>query len=315
MTLKSILKGVSASACALILTASAAIAQWEPPKPIKFYISFGVGGPLDTVARVVAAELENQTGWQVIPESRAGGGGVALATQLAHGSTDGTAIGMLVNMPILINLVRKGDELPFNLDSFTYLGSAATAEKGIIALADAPFSTIPELIEYAKANDIVMGAAPGPELFVYNALNNEADGNIRKLATEGSKEALTFILGGQADVGFGAGTHFPYLDSGEIKVIASINSERLTYAPATPTLVEEGINLSIDPFFYIIAPKGLDTEAANALTQAIAGAVDSDAVRDVVNKLFQRDPTNYGPEGTRARLEEGLVTVRNIFGK
>ena len=64
MTLKSILQGVAVSACALILTASAAIAQWEPSKPIKFYISFGVGGPLDTVARVVAAELEKQTGWE-----------------------------------------------------------------------------------------------------------------------------------------------------------------------------------------------------------------------------------------------------------
>jgi tripartite-type tricarboxylate transporter receptor subunit TctC len=230
-----------------------------------------------------------------------------------HAPKDGSVIAVGVNMPILINLVQRPNEVPFDIDSFDYLASITQPEKGMIARADAPFSTIEEMIDHAKKNGLVISAAAGPETFIANALVKASDGTIRKLSAEGGAEELTHILGKHADVAFGGGEHLAYLQRGEIKMLASINSERLSYAQDKPTLIEEGFNLSIDPLFYVAAPAGLDPEAKAALVEALDRAVHSDAVKDVVVNTLTSQVENFGPEGTRQFLKDGLVSVGQIF--
>jgi tripartite-type tricarboxylate transporter receptor subunit TctC len=66
-------------------------------------------------------------------------------------------------MPILVNLVRRGAELPFDLDRFEYLGTISKAELALVAAVDAPFDDLPGLIAYAKENPnmpVAFGAPP-----------------------------------------------------------------------------------------------------------------------------------------------------------
>ena len=82
---------------------------WKPDGVMTLQIGFGAGGSTDTMGRVLAKVMKDQTGWNIIAENKTGGGGVAMFTGIAKMPPRGKVIGLGVNMPILVNLVRRGD--------------------------------------------------------------------------------------------------------------------------------------------------------------------------------------------------------------
>lgn len=298
---------------AVFLAPGSAMAQWTPSGPINMWVAFGAGGVLDTVSRVIAQELRTQTGWQVVVENVPAGGGMAMLSRLSAAPANGLSIGMAVNMPIIVNMTQRPAELPFTLDSFDYLGSVVVAEKGLYAMADAPFSNVAEMLDHAREHGLVIAAAPGPDTALTQALIAETGGAIRHLPAESGAQALTYILGGHAQVSYGGGEHLQYFEDGVIRMLASVNSARLSYAPEIPTMLEQGFDFYIDPFFFLVAPRGLPAEVHEALVAAVDAAVQSDAVREVVLSVIRNEVENFGPEGTRARLEAGLAEMGPMF--
>ncbi|NKB63094.1 MAG: hypothetical protein GKR95_13560 [Gammaproteobacteria bacterium] len=103
---------ISTTLFAMTLAFSPAQADdWKPSGPLKLQIGFGAGGSTDTMGRVIAKVMKEQTGWNVIAENKTGGGGVAMFTGIARMPAKGNVIGMGVNMPIMINIVKRGRSL------------------------------------------------------------------------------------------------------------------------------------------------------------------------------------------------------------
>ncbi|MQY43956.1 hypothetical protein GG681_15015 [Epibacterium sp. SM1969] len=315
MKLKSILSGVIAGAVIAIAGAANA-ADWKPSGTLKLQIGFGAGGSTDTMGRVIAKVMKEQTGWNIIAENKTGGGGVALFTGISKMPPRGNVIGMGVNMPIMINLVARGDKLPFNLDSFDYLGTVARAQLALIARADAPFNTLQEMVDYSKANDgLPIGFGAGPQKLLLEVVNRETDAGFRFVSTKGEAETQKLLLGGQVLAGFSAGTHLKYLQSGDFKMIASANDARHSYAPDTETFREAGFDAYVDPFFYFATTAGTDPEALAALTEALENAIASDEVAEVAQNAATTDTLNLGPDGTKQMLVDGVENVKVLFAK
>ncbi|HEY8578910.1 MAG TPA: tripartite tricarboxylate transporter substrate-binding protein, partial [Beijerinckiaceae bacterium] len=65
-----------AAAAALALAAAhAAQANEYPNKPIKMVVTVAAGGPIDTIARLVADQMAGPLGQSIVVENRAGAGG------------------------------------------------------------------------------------------------------------------------------------------------------------------------------------------------------------------------------------------------
>ncbi len=290
-------------------------AAWEPDGPLKLQIGFGAGGETDTIGRVIARELEAQTGWQVIAENKPGGGGLAMFTGIAAMPPDGTVIGMGVNMPVMINLLLRGDTLPFDLDSFDYLATVGRAPLVIIAKSDAPYDDVNGLAAWSRDND---GAAVAfdakPQELILQRIDKQENAGFKLVSTKSAAEMIQYLLGGQVAASFSAGTHIPYMESGDVKMLASANSARHDYAPDVKTLREQGYDLFSDPWFYIAAPAGLSEEAKAALAGALDEALKTDAVKKVVSNTLSSQPVNLGPEGTRQMFTEGMEGVEVLFG-
>ena len=135
------------------------------------------------------------------------------------------------------------------------------------------------------------------------------------LSTKGGAENTKLVLGGQAIAGFEAGEHLPFLESGDVKMIASMNNKRHNYAPDTPTLPEQGYDIYVDPVFFFATTKGTPDDAREALIAALSAALASDEVSSVVGNTLKSPIDNMGPEGTKMMMTDGLVNVGALFGK
>ncbi|NCF48553.1 MAG: hypothetical protein GWP36_03425 [Bacteroidetes bacterium] len=315
MKLKNIFAVFAASAV-LSLAGPVMAADWKPDGSLTMQIGFGAGGSTDTMGRVLAKVMEDQTGWNVIAENKTGGGGVAMFTGIAKMPPRGKVIGLGVSMPILVNLVRRGDELPFDLDSFDYLGTISKAELALVAAKDAPFDDLQGLVAYAKAQGsmpVAFGAPPQKLLMDVTARETGASFNM--VSTEGGAETMKLILGGQVLAGFSSGEHFPHAEAGTMKVIAGGNAVRLSYAPEVGTFVEGGVNAYVDPYFYLATTAGTDPAAVKAISMAIENAMKSPEMIKIVNNAVKNPPLNLGADDTKTMMVEGLANVGVLFAK
>jgi len=302
------------AAAFMALGAPAMAQDWTPDGPLTIEIGFGAGGSTDTMGRVLAEVIKEQTGWNVIVENRPGGGGVAMFTSLSQRPVDNQTIGMGVGIPVLVQLVQRGDELPFDIDSFDYLGTIAKAELALVASADAPFDTLEEMMAYADAQgDMPVATMAPPQVLMMNAATRASGVDFNLVTADGGAEVIRLILGGQVLAGFASGEHFPYLESGDMKVIASANQARLSYAPDVQTFVESGVDAYVDAVFFLAMKAGSDAAATTAIAAAIDSAVQSPEVAEIVRNAVQGDPINMGPEGAKLMMTDGLENAQRLF--
>lgn len=298
-------------ACLALMPLLAQAEGWSPKKSITLQIGFGAGGSTDIMGRLIAAKIEENTGWNVVVENKPGGGGVAMFSTLMRKKPDGLTLGLGVNMPILLNLAHRGDKLPFKIDSFDYLGTIMRGEIAMVAKSDAPFNNLEELLEYAKQSESGISVAfdAKPQQMVMEPVAKQAGVKFKFIKQKSGAEQIQSILGGHTTIALPAGGHIKYVKSGDLKMIASLSKDRHSYAPEAKTLIESGYNFSLEPYFYIAAPKGLPADVKEALAKAIDDAVYSDSVKEALFNTLTANARNLGPEGTLEMLQQGEVEI------
>ena len=302
-------------AAATAFAGAASAEDWAPSGPLMFQIGFGAGGSTDTMGRVIAKVMEEQTGWNVVVENKPGAGGVAMFTGISQSEPNGQVIGMGVSTPILLQLVTRGDQLPFDAESFDYLSSVARGELAIVAGKDAPFDDLASLVEYAKANGpVAVAINASPHKLVLGAVGRETGAEFQFVSTEGGAESMKLLLGGQVMVSFAGGSHAAYLESGDMKMIAVANAERHDYAPDVMTVAEQ-YDVYLDPYFYIATTKGTDPVILDALSSAISNALASEEVVEIVRNAAKTSVLDLDPEATRAMMVDGLPVIEKLVGK
>jgi tripartite-type tricarboxylate transporter receptor subunit TctC len=100
-----------------------------------------------------------------------------------------------------------------------------------------------------------------------------------------------------------------------MKVIASANRSRLSYAPDVKTFVENGVDAFVDPVFFLAMTKGTDPAAVAAIAKAMDEAVKSDEIAEIVMNAVKGKPINMGPEGTHQMMIDGLSAAKVLFTK
>lgn len=315
MKLKSKLLALGASAL-MAFSAPAMAEDWAPDGPLTIQIGFGAGGSTDTMGRVLAQVMKENTGWNVVVENKPGGGGVAMFTGLSQMPPRGKVVGMGVSIPVLVQLVNRGDQLPFNVDSFDYLGTVAKAELALVASKDAPFDDLEGLVAYAKEHgSLPVATMAPPQVLMMKQTKAKTGADFNLVTADGGAEVMKLILGGQVLAGFGSGEHFPYLESGDMKVIASANQSRLSYAPDVKTFTESGVPAYVDPVFFFAMTGGTDPAAVKAIAAAIDAAIVSPEVIEIVKNAVQGKPINMGMKGTHQMMVDGYANAEVLFAK
>ena len=305
---------VSVVALCVILAPVMGLAEdWSPKGSIKLHVGFGAGGSTDTLGRIVAAKVEENTNWNIVVENKPGGGGVAMLSSLMNAKPDGQILGLAVNVPILLNLAKRGDKLPFKIDTFDYIGTITKGEVALVAKADAPFNDINSFIKLAKTKKLAIAFDAMPQQMIMSAVKNQAGVEFKFVKHKSGAEQIQSILGGHVDVGCPAGAHIKYLENGDLKMIAAFGKDRFSYAPETKTLIETGYNFYLDPYYYLVAPKGLPADVKATLADVFDKAIHSDKVKTAIANTLRAQSYNLGPDGTYKMLSDGVKDVKVLI--
>jgi tripartite-type tricarboxylate transporter receptor subunit TctC len=141
-------------ACLLALaigTAPSSTADTYPSRPVHFINGFAAGGPVDTVARIMAQWLSDRLGQQFIVENRTGSGGNMAAAAVISSPADGyTLLFVGANNAISTSLYKR---LPFDFIRDTVPVASFMQLPNMLVVANAmPVKTVQEFIDYCKAN-------------------------------------------------------------------------------------------------------------------------------------------------------------------
>jgi len=304
----------SVAALGMILSPVMGLSEdWSPKGSIKLLVGFGAGGSTDTMGRLVAAQVEENTGWNVVVENKPGGGGVAMLSGLMNEKPDGSTLGLAVNVPILLNLAKRGDKLPFKIDTYDYIGTITKGEVALVARADAPFNDINAVIALAKTKKLAVSFDAMPQQMIMSAVSNQAGVKFKFVKHKSGAEQIQSILGGHVDVGCPAGAHIKYLESGDLKMIAAFGKDRFSYAPDTKTLIENKYNFYLDPYYYLVAPKGLPADVKATLAKAFDKAIHAEKVKTALFNTLKAQPYNLGPDGTFKMLTDGVTDIKHVI--
>ena len=136
------------AAAFLVALTAAAAAQDYPNKPVRLIIPFPPGGSNDVVGRLIATQLSEQLGKQVVVDNRAGAGGVVGTEIVANAPPDGYTLGIISLAHAVNPWLYK---LPYDpIKSFTPVAILASGPNVLVVNPSLPVNSVKELLAPAK---------------------------------------------------------------------------------------------------------------------------------------------------------------------
>lgn len=284
-----------------------------PTKPITLIVSFAAGGGTDVGARILAPFLEKELGVPVVVDNKPGAGGWVGYSELLKAKSDGYTIGYLNTPGLITGYLNPSTKRQQNLDSFAYVGNHVL-DPGVIAVRanETRFSTIRELIEYAKQNELTSttnGVGTGPHMMALD-MNKKMGTKFKPVHFNGTGEYFAAVLGGHIDIYMArVGESLEPVKDKQLKVLAVTTKERVPQYPDVPTLKEIGGEVFNYSSRGIAAPPGVDPKVLEKLQAAFAKAVkNAEHVKKMETMGLTIDGRTGGAYKELLKEEEKTIT-------
>jgi tripartite-type tricarboxylate transporter receptor subunit TctC len=232
-----------------------------------------------------------------------------MAAQLKNAAPDGYSLGFTISHAYTGNPALMPSAARYGVGDFTHLASVSKGQCALVTSAASPYRSVADLVAAARRGEHPVFASQSPlTRIVAEYIAKVADVRFRIITVQGGGETMQAILGGHADFAFSGGPHIDYVTAGKMRVLASVENERLATEPSVPTLAEQGYDLASCAVFIVSAPPHLPPDVEAKLTRALSVAIDSPPMTALIRRL--RYPEYHlGPEAITAALEAEAVTL------
>jgi putative tricarboxylic transport membrane protein len=264
-----------------------------PNRPITMIVPWTAGGGTDSVARILASLMEQDLGKPVNVVNRTGGSGVVGHQAIASAAPDGYTIGLVT---VEISMMHHQGLTDLSGESFTPLGLVNLDVPAIQVRADAPWSSMQELIAAIREKPGALkasGTARGGIWHVALAgllddLGLPADAVVWVPSTSNAAGLLDLVAGG---VDMVVGSHAEaqsLIDAGKVKSLVVFGDTPSTLYPDVPTArATLGTDWTVGTWRGIAAPKGLPVDLQARLEAAVDKAYNSPEYKEfMTNRGF-----------------------------
>jgi len=275
----------------ILAVASAEIAAPEyPNRPVRLIVPFAPGVPTDTTARVVAQQLTERLGQQIVVDNRAGAGGNIGMGLAARATGDGHTL-LLVSSSFVVNpsLYKK---LPYDpYKDLIPISNLAASPNVFTVHPSSSVKSIAELVAYAKANPGkanvgTPGIGTTPDLSArLLALTTKTD--MTAVPYGGAGPAVAAVVGNQLTIGCTAlPPTTPHIQAGRLRALAVTSAKRSQALPDTPTMEEAGYkNQEAETLQGVLVPAGTSQAIVNRLSKELVSIMKVPAVEKRVTDL------------------------------
>jgi tripartite-type tricarboxylate transporter receptor subunit TctC len=293
-----------------------------PSGPITIVHGYAPGGPVDTVARIVAERLSNRLDRQVIVDPRAGASGTIAAAQVGRAAADGSTLIILPGShAATAALYRK---LPYRpVDDFSMIGLIGEHPFVFVTYTEHAIRSIADLLDVARSrNTPVLYGTPGtgsPQHLSGELLSRMANVHFQHVPYRGSAPGVTDLLAGRIDFMIDAPTlMLEFIASGKLHALGVTSTSRSLILPDVPTISETGLSeYVVTSWFGLAGPAGLPASVVARVNQALVELLAEPAVIERLRSLGET-PRSSSPGEFRARIAAdiekwtGVIASANI---
>ena len=275
--------------CLCVFSSQALARADYPNKPITLLVGSAPGGSNDVFARALSKRLQDLLGQPVVVENKPAAGGILANNMVAKAAADGYTLVVLSSTFTTGAAIRR--DLQYDsIKSFTPIAMLAKGPLLITVNNNTPFSTLSELIAYArqhpgKVNYGTSGVGSinqfGTEVFA-----QAANIKLTHVPYKGMGPAVTDLLGGQIDlITASAPSLLGQVKSQKIRALAVTTSARSKLVPDLPSLKEAGLDQSsVDLWWGVLAPAGTPEAVVALLNRAINQIMSSPEMLNFLEK-------------------------------
>jgi tripartite-type tricarboxylate transporter receptor subunit TctC len=262
-------------------------AEW-PKGQIRVVVPFPPGGTTDPVARLLAAKVSENTGWQTMIDNKPGAAGAIGAAIAAKAPPDGQTWMITFDSHILSpaftpNLPYKDSEL-FNV---MLVGRAPLA---VACHPDRPYRTFNDVVTDARARPgkVSVGLLSASGALLLTAYLQKANGfELNQIYYKGGGPTVQDVLAGVTDVTVTTlGTLQPHFRAGKLRPLATTGDKRAPGLPDVPTLGEQGLKTyPTYSWWGVYVPAGTPRPIVDRMSVELAKAARSP---DVAQKFAEQ---------------------------
>jgi len=262
-------------------------AAW-PSKPIRFVVPYPPGGPLDTIARVLAEQAKTTLGQPIIVENRPGAGGNIGADLIAKASPDGYSLVMGAVATHAINPALYS-KIPYDATR-DFAPVALVASVPNVLIVNKEFAdknnirTMKNLVDYALAHpgklNYGSGGSGSAGHLAGELLAARTQVKAVHIPYQGAAPAKLALLSGQSDFMFdNLASAASLIKEGKVVALAVTTDKRSDILPEVPTVQETGIKpFDIGTWFGVFTTAGTPPEVVSKLHQAYTTAMADPAI-------------------------------------
>jgi tripartite-type tricarboxylate transporter receptor subunit TctC len=274
----------------LLFFCASAAAQPYPLRPVHLVVPTPPGSTPDTVARALAAKLQEALGQPVVVENRTGAGGNIAAEAVAKSAADGYTLFVGINGPVATNKYLYRDLGYDSAKDFAPISLLASAPQMLVVVPQLGLRDFQAFIDYARNHPgrISYGSVGSGSAshLTMELLKSEAKFFAVHIPYRGFPPAVTDMLAGNIHAMFAIVPGvLPHVRAGKMTALAVTARTRSRLAPDVPSVAELGYpQLESLAWIGLLAPAGTPKEVVDRLSAETVRGMRAPEVRDLLGK-------------------------------
>lgn len=287
-----------------------------PSRAITLVVPQAAGGANDAIARVVGHKLAQLSGQSVVIDNKPGAGGNIGTAGVAKAKPDGYTLLVQADSAQVINpwLYKNTGFDP--VKDFAPVAPLATAGYVLVAHPGFAAHNVKDLIALAKdkpGHYAIASAGNGTLNHLIGEMLQKAAGiQLTHVPYKGSAAAAADVAGGQVPLSVQSlPSSISLIQSGKLKVLGTVNQQRVAALPNVPTIGETLPGFGKTPWYGLFAPAGTPQPVIDKLNALIQQVLDD---KEVVNKLagVGAEPFKGSPAQLGALVQADLAAWKQV---
>ena len=294
---------------------------WQPSKTVTVVFPNGPGAGNEISFRIVADQVERQTGVKFVPEYRPGADGNLAINHFVTVPRDGHTISVPACQSNWVTPeVWYRNVIKYNPMDLEPVANIARSPLAFWAHPSSPVNTPDELVAAIRSKQRAITFAIGggghklAVEFLADRLAVPGGDRIETVMYKGPAQALLDVMGGHVEFGVTpVAVGWPHVQAGKLKLIGLADVRPLPGLESAPLMSRAAPGLSIHGCWNIVLPPGTPPEIQAWYQRHFVSAIRSqESAAKFRENLMYITPEEHSPAGVRAAMSRLQQTWQPI---